>query len=440
MGGQAFSSSNPQLPTPRMPPEVYAKVLAQTHAVLRKHYSHVESPAEAPGKETYGDVDTLVYGPLDPMWDVSEIGWAVVAENLARVLNAKKFTRQRGNPIVNFAIPWPQKDADDVKKEDKYVQLDVHTSLSLISFKWELFHTAHGDLWNILGSTIRPFGLTVNDQGMHLRIPEVELYDRKRSMVFLTADPSQVLRFLGLDEERWRRQFRSKEEMFEYATGCSMFWVAKEVDKSEFDGDAAGETESAVTQDIGGQEGGEKEKKKLKHNDRQRISKRPIFKAWIEEFIPRCRERGVFGNARASRDQIRQEAFTVFSVKEEYETRLKAWKLMKHQDDLWRVVIKGCVPMENVDHAFRAAAIRTLKATIMEGLEFDGMIPQAAAKDQDGFYDPEEVRQFVLENWQRAGRIGLARQEVRASEVMKAKKAKKEKEKETEDKKREVPI
>lgn len=438
MGGQAFAASKPLLLTPRMPLHIYALVLAQTHAILRKYYSHVETAVEAPGKETYGDVDIAVYGPLDPTWCDVEKGSAIVAEKLAEALGAKKFLTQKGSPTVNFAIPWPEQDSDDDANEDRYVQLDVQTCPSLVSFKWELFHAAHGDLWNILGSTIRPFGLTVNNQGMYLRIPEIELNDRKRSMVHLTSDPSQVLRFLGLAEDTWWTPFRNKEEMFEYAAGCRMFWIKKADDSIEPGEDKADEIAAKATQDIEGQEGGEKGKLKLKHNDRLRMTKRPIFREWMDEFIPRCREQGKFEEAKTSREQIQEEAIAEFGVREEYDTRLKEWKLMKHLEDLWGVVIKGSVPIDGIDPALRAAAVRTLKVTIMEGVEFEGVTPKAAVKDQDGFYDLEEVQRFVLEHWEKAGRVGLARQEVKAQETMKAKAEKRERE--AQDKKRkEVP-
>jgi len=383
---------------------------------------------EAPGKETYGDVDTLVFGPFDPAWADSGNGCPAMAETLAKALGAKKFLRQRGNPTINFAIPWPGQDIENKTKDDKYIQLDVHTCFSLVSFKWELFHAAHGDLWNIIGSTIRPFGLTVNNQGMYLRIPEIELYDRKRSMIFLTANPSEVLMFLGLDEDRWWRQFKSKEEMFKYATGCRMFWVKEADNLDGAEEDKTPEAGATTTHDIEGQEGGEKGRKKLKHNDRQRMAKRPIFKEWIDEFIPRCREGGIFGTPRASREQIQQEAVADFGVKEEFNIRVKEWKLMKHQDDIRRVVIKGSIPIDGIDPSFRAAAIRTLQATIMEGVKFEGVTPKAAMKDQGGFYDMEQVMRFVQENWETAGRIGLVRQEAKAQEAMMAKAEKKEKE------------
>jgi hypothetical protein len=425
MGGQAFASLTPPLYTPRMPLSVYELVLKSTHLVLQKHYTHVASPIEAPGKTSYGDVDILVFGPLDASYDVLTPS-VQVAEFLAEALGAKKWIREKGNPAVNLAVPWPSSSelSQDAEKEEegyreRLVQVDIHTCPTLKIFNWELFHAAHGDLWNILGTTIRKFGLTVNDRGLYLRIAEIELLDRKKSMVFLTDEPMQVLGFLGLEEERWWRPFEERKEMFEYAAGCRMFWVKDKVDEEKDEGDVGM---------IEGQEGGEKGKKQLKHNDRQRMSKRPIFKEWIEDFIPKCREDGRYGEAKVTREQIRDEAFGRFGVKEEYDDRLKSWKLVRHQEEIWRDAIKGCVPVENVDPQFRAAAIRTLKGVIMEDDLFDGVKPQAAVKNEDGFYDVEAVNGFVAENWKKAGDIGWGRQQANARDGMRLKAEKRDRE------------
>jgi hypothetical protein len=60
----------------------------------------------------------------------------------------------------------------------------------------------------------------------------------------------------------------------------------------------------------------------------------------------------------------------------------------------------------------------------MEGEEWEGEIPKAA-RTENGFYDLEEVRKFVLENWEEAGKVGMDRQQKRAAEAMKAKEEKK---------------
>lgn len=416
MGGQAFASLRPPLPTPRMPPEIYDQVLKSAHALLHQHYSHVDSPIEAPGKSTYGDVDILLFGPLDASFDPAATHVLTVAENIAQLLGAKKWIRENTN-LLNFAIPWPPQGNGD--SDEKYIQLDIHICHSQKVFQWELFHKAHGDLWNILGSTIRRFGITVNNNGLFLRIPEIEAYDRKKSMVLLTDQPSEILEFLGLEEDDWWKPFKSREAMFEYAAGCRMFYVKEAKSDNELEGDVIVETG-----DTEGQEGGAEGKKKLKHNDRQRMEKRPIFKEWIDEFIPKCREEGRLGNTKVTREEIRDDAFEKFGVKENYETKKIDWVLIRHRDDLWREVIKGCVP-EEVEPGLRAASIRTLKSVIMECEPFDGEVVLASQTDKAGFYDVEEVRKFVTNNWQRAGEIGWARQQARALETMKLKAAKK---------------
>lgn len=432
MGGRAFATHNPPLPTPRMPVEIYTQVLNTTLAILRKHYTYAGSPIEAPGKTSYGDVDFLVCSPLSPSFDIFKTPRKEVAQTLSKILNAIAFFCESGNPTINLAVPWPAISSTegmaDGQSEERYVQIDVHACPSLTIYNWELFHSAHGDLWNILGSTIRHFGFTVNDRGLFLRIPEIELHDRKKSMIFLTDQPAQVLDLLGLGGEAWWKGFGSEEEMFEYAAGCRFFWVKEKDEDGEegMEGDVIGETTP-----FGCQEGGEEGKKKLKHNDRARMSKRPIFKAWIDDFIPKCRAEGRFGNNTITRESIRDEVFTKYPIQKEYETRLRDWSLIRHKDELWREVIKGSVPIEEagqaVDPQLRAAAIRQLKAVIMEHEEWEGEVREEAKSDERGFYDLEKVRAFVEENWKKAGEVGWVRTQEKAKETMRLKAEKKAK-------------
>jgi hypothetical protein len=445
MGGHAFAHLSPPLPTPRMPPEIYAQVLSTTHTLLKQHYRLVGSPIEAPGKDTFGDVDILVFepksnSPLNGLTPRSQL-----ANQLASSLGAKHHILEKGNPTMNFAVPWPRQNVDEEEMmEEKYIQLDVKICESEKMFEWELFHAAHGDLWNILGSTIRKFGLTVNNLGMYIRIPEIELFDRKKSMIFMTDDHGQILELLGLDPQRWWKNFDSREEMFEYAAGCRMFWIKDLDEEAEDADDGRPEIDTGVME---GQEGGELGKKKLKHNDRARMAKRPIFREWMDEFIPRCRSEGRFADSKGvTREQIRDESFTQFgsAIKTTYETRVSEWALARHTDDLWRVIIKGSVP-EDVDPQFRAASIRTLKGTIIGGETFDGKAVPEVAQNQEvsnfeflkssegfltadflqGFWDSEKVRAWVIDNWKKAGEIGCAKQQERATEGMKAKAEKK---------------
>jgi hypothetical protein len=63
----------------------------------------------------------------------------------------------------------------------------------------------------------------------------------------------------------------------------------------------------------------------------------------------------------------------------------------------------------------------------MEGEEWEGTVPDAAKKNEEGFRDLEVVRKFVLDNWKKAGEVGWERQQKRAMEGMKAKAEKKRK-------------
>ncbi|KAK0104930.1 hypothetical protein ONS95_005192 [Cadophora gregata] len=451
MGGSAFTN----LYTPRMPPQIYNLILSQTLSTVQKHFTNVSSPISAPGKLDYGDVDILCFGPLTPSYNPAATPNATVTETIAKELGAKAWIVGKNGQAMNLAIPWPQdddsseisfekggeeeqatKDEDDQK--EKFIQLDIHILPTLSSYNWELFHSAHGDLWNILGSTIRRFGLTVNNLGLFLRIPEIELQDRKKSMVFLTGEPNTILEFLRLDSARWWKSFESQDEMFGYAAGCRMFWVKEKLEVGEAEGDVVGEIPAEISVEspqngdsngsvIEGQEGGKAGKKKLKHNDRQRLEKRPIFRSWIEDFIPKCRDQGLYLAEQTSREQIRDEAFEKFGVKDEYESRLKEWNLEKHKDELWRGVIKASVPVEGVDPQFRAASVKYLKGVIMEGGIWEGKTVKASERDEDGRWDFEEVKKFVVGNWEEAGRLGMEIQQKKAVENMKARDEKKAK-------------
>ncbi|CZR61771.1 uncharacterized protein PAC_11668 [Phialocephala subalpina] len=431
MGGKAFS----QYDTPRMPQAVYRMVCDALISHLRLYYTEVKSPIEAPEKLDHGDVDLLVHGPLQSGFDPAKTPKSEVARNIAHEIAAQEWLVGNTGQPINFAIKWPShagarvhpgpnavvtQDLVAEEGETRHIQLDVHICHSYEDFRWEYFHSAHGDLWNILGTTIRKFGLTVNNKGMYLRIPDIEQSDRKKSMIFLTADPVRILDFLGVDKIKWFQPFDTKKEMFEYATGCRMFWIKEEseLEDGELEGDVVGESNNTS------QTGGETGKKHLKHNDRQRMGKRPIFKEWILEYIPQLRSEGKFLKQLITREEVRDEAFATFGVERVYTERLTEWKLTTHNDQLWRQIIKGNVP-EDMDPQRRAATIREIKSIIVNGEEFEGSVPEAAIKDAEGFHDFAKVTEFIQQNLDHLTDIGWKKQQDRAIERMKESAAKK---------------
>lgn len=89
MGGKAFTSGLEPLLTPRMPPEMYHLVKKHIHSILSKHFEHVGTPIEAPGKTDYGDLDFLVANPISDLPEPR-------VESLAKILGATKW--EAGKP------------------------------------------------------------------------------------------------------------------------------------------------------------------------------------------------------------------------------------------------------------------------------------------------------------------------------------------------------
>lgn len=145
-----------------------------------------------------------------------------------------------------------------------------------------------------------------------------------------------------------------------------MFWIREGLQDGEMEGDVLKEA------DPEGFEDGEAGKRKLKHNDRKRMAKRPIFKEWIDEFIPRCREKGIHLSGHVTRDQITYEALSQFRVKDEWDQKLREWKIARHTEEGWRNIIKGDIPIE-LDN--RGAAIHEFMDIIMNAKTFQGRVP-----------------------------------------------------------------
>lgn len=282
MGGNAFTSGSTPLQTPRMPPHLYFRLRDQYLALLSTLYAQVATPIEAPSKISYGDIDILVSQPKSASHST---------ECLAKTLHAERKLVPSGSATSSFALPYPD-------FPDNYVQLDVHLCPPS-AFHWEVFQQSHGDLWSLLGTTIRPFGLTANDTGLHLRIAEIEGLNRKRSLVFLTNEPDVVLHFLGLDLETYGRPFESVEAMYEYVCGCRFF---------------RGET--YIRSD-------------LKANDRKRMAQRELYRRFVDVWLPENETRGrtqIGMDAGLTKGDVVEAVLSRFGKRQEYEERIEEWR------------------------------------------------------------------------------------------------------------------
>lgn len=437
MGGSAFSVGAAPLRTPRMLPRLYHAQKQRCQALLRQLYVHVDSPIDGPGKKDFGDIDILVCQrrddapPVPPCLDNTKRTSELIRE-MATLLGAARTIVTTGSSS-NLAIPWPADAEDQVSEddaaaadEDKHIQVDVRISPSLEAHKWMLFKHAHGDIWNLVGSLVRPYGLTIDDTGMYVRIPEVEAVYKARAKVHLTSDPARVLDFLGLPRtgahaRTWVDEpFASLDAMFEYVTHCRMMYITPSATGPP---DQANHDEGHnLLKDV----------QNLKHNDRQRMRQRPGFRLWIEAFIPRCRREGRFTVQGTSRGQITDEALAEFGVRDEFESRRRAFLLEKQRDFIWNGVIKtqipGLEPGETDQKAItaRACLVKGLKRIILErdasyGVEFD-----EAMVDGDGYYKLDEVRRFIEMHKDAVREAAMVRQQVAFIESLEKKKMAKE--------------
>ncbi|KAK3941827.1 hypothetical protein QBC46DRAFT_381543 [Diplogelasinospora grovesii] len=438
MGGLAFSSEPYGLYTPRMPPAVYRRVRAMVHAALREVFVYVATPIEGPSKADHGDVDVLVAlekqlafpnTPGDHLAQPAAL--QDLRSTIKNVLHAEHVIVN--GPSVSMAIPWLSSygEADGVNGDARspYIQVDVRICRDVDKLSWVLFKHAHGDIWNLVGSTIRPFGLTVEEEAMWLRIPEIEALDRKKARVFLTNDPAEVLHFLGMKAEGfWEEPFASVDALFEYAATCRLFRVRMEASHDNADANAGP-----------GLVGGEEGRKQMKHNDRQRMRFRPVYQKWNDEFIPRLRAEGRFmhedeedGQGQDNtttdtrvRDRVRKEAFERFPhAEKDYRDRLREWRLKRQSDEVWRSTIKGSIPTD-LDPQYRSCLAGALKKIIMGDDMSFGIAPPTPLRTPDGFYDEDAIRAFIQEHWQVLGLIALKRQHEKMAEAMQQQKKRK---------------
>ena len=118
-------------------------------------------------------------------------------------------------------------------------------------------------------------------------------------MLFLTAEPDEVLEFLGLDRERYWRVFESREAMAEYVAGMRFF------DKRVYG------------------------RRDLKANDRKRLAQREVYRWFVEEWLPGWEEVGgccIGKDEWVEREEVLEEGLSRWGKRDEYERVLAEWQ------------------------------------------------------------------------------------------------------------------
>lgn len=374
MGGLAFAdvsteSGHPIL-VPRLSSELYKKLCVQYQHILETIFERVVIPRDAPAKVDYGDIDYLVDG-LRPSHAVSDI-WEVIRENL----KADALILRGGS--ASFAVPHPE-------TTGAHVQVDVELSVghgtpqSAELFEWTCFMKGDSDLMQILGISHRPLGLVCNDQGLHARVPEIEPYNKKKALLFLTRDPEQAMSFYGLDAAKHRAGFTNEEDLFDWASGGRFF---------------SQETFESRTE---------------KHNDRARQMKRPMYRRFVEEYMPSHPDKGTCKVW--TRQEVLCEVIDVFEKQADYDIMMEEHRLKTAEEELWKE-IKAAVPVQSNSLALILKGLRrwvafedgrpliTSEPNLGEPLVWSKSV-SADTKDA--------VLAWVHDNWQRVKALEKAR-------------------------------
>ncbi|KAI1070870.1 hypothetical protein LB507_006886 [Fusarium sp. FIESC RH6] len=256
------------------------------------------------------------------------------------------------------------------------IQVDVHFCFDVKEAKYLRFHQAHGDMWQLLGSIIKPFGLTVDNKGLWIRIPEVEKVDRKRAKILLTSVPNQILDFIGVPVPEYWRPFADVESMFQYVAKCNMFWV---------------DPDYAIEQDLAA----------AKSNDRQRISHRPVYRQWITEFKPRCREQGLYSKVPTTREEVRDKAFETFKIETDYHERLREFIFETQKNeivkDIKAIFPAVAQPTNQKAIQMRSLHIKAMREIIIEQVDEEryNIVAPAGLRQPNGLFNMDRVRSYA---------------------------------------------
>lgn len=304
MGGQAFSEVKSDAPiiVPRMPLELYQRVAADVRSKLETIFHRVTIPREAPGKLDYGDVDFLVEG--------QRITDTNIWHSIASLLGAELHVSRGGSH--SFGIRHPE-------TPEAYVQVDVEISPRSGTldgaelFEWTRFMKGDSDLLQIIGVCHRPLGITCNDRGLHIRVEEVEPYNKKQSLLFLTRHPNEALQFYGLDTSKYWTGFKDERDLFDWVSKGRFF------SRAVFD---------ARTE---------------KSNDRSRQSKRPMYRRFVEEYMSTLSD--AEESESWSRREVLEEALKTFGKRGQYNKIMEEHNQKEAEDALWRS-IRDLLPVE----------------------------------------------------------------------------------------------
>ncbi|KAL9091040.1 MAG: hypothetical protein Q9159_001666 [Coniocarpon cinnabarinum] len=302
MGGSLFTTSKgsaPALFCPRLDTPIYDALKSRIATILEGHFHHVSTPYEAPEKTTHGDIDFVLAEPKRTDQPFSP-------DHILQLTNQLSAVRaeSRGKGEWSFAVPVPEITVlgSDCEITHAFAQVDLGLCHTEERFHWQMLTHSYGDLFQILGVLMRPLGLTFVPDGFIARIsPRVLAPDPvggngddnggdngihyTHSMasrtLLLSRSPEAVLKFLGLDVEKWQQGFESLDDIYRFVSSSRFFNRRTFEAACEESHDEAAEEQKPIHN----VEKGEWTTKQ-KSRDKRRKRLRPMYRGFVEEWLP----------------------------------------------------------------------------------------------------------------------------------------------------------
>ncbi|OAL50218.1 hypothetical protein IQ07DRAFT_653514 [Pyrenochaeta sp. DS3sAY3a] len=167
MGGRAFK----RLECPRISPEEYHQLKNKITPILRNIFKNVAVPTEMPEKPDYGDIDFLVQGPLQSpgSTNLETFDWKGTVDLVKLALGSEYGRRGYKVPdTMFFVVPSSR------EENAHWIQVDLKVCFKEELFAWEAFRFNYASGSKILGSMLKPLGLVIDPEGIHIRVKEME--------------------------------------------------------------------------------------------------------------------------------------------------------------------------------------------------------------------------------------------------------------------------
>jgi len=97
-------------------------------------------------------------------------------------------------------------------KGDYSIQIDVKVCFRPEIFDWRHFGLNYASNNEMMGGMIKPLGLTMDPEGLHIRVKEIEETNFAGSMVFVSKNTEDMLKIVCLDRRMLNGGFKSMDE------------------------------------------------------------------------------------------------------------------------------------------------------------------------------------------------------------------------------------